>query len=896
MLFSFWLRNWKRSLERRAALNQIRGTRVPGCRFVPRPFLEALEDRTLLSTYVVTNTGDSGAGTLRQAIVDANTANTGTAANPDLIQFNIPIGDPGYNSTTGAFTIQPLSALPTITDSLVLDAASQPGYAGKPVIVLDGTYAGNGVNGLVLTASAAGSRVQGFVINHFIGNGVEVDGGGSNVIANNYIGTDASGTITEGNSGAGILVENGAASNTIGGSSSVNFSTGMLTGAGNLISGNGESGVLITGSGTSSNVVAGNFIGTDITGTRSISNVTRRTNNDAIDILAGASGNQIGGPSSVDAHGNLSGLGNLISGNNMSGPGYGTVGVYINGPTSTNNLVEGNFIGTDVTGEHSLANVDGVDIQNASDNTIGGTSPGTGNVISGNGVGIFLPGATSNLIEGNLIGTDASGEIALGNSTAGFASSYLPNEGGDGVYVYGSNGNTIGGTTSGAGNTIAFNGGDAVCVQYGSGNSILGNSIFSNAVQGIFLDSANNANNNPAAPVLTAGSASTSGTSVSGTLASVAKTTFRIEFFSNAGLDASGNAEGETYLGFTTVTTDSSGNATFTATNLAAIPPGQGYVTATATNQSTGDTSQFSNYLTAPTPSSLSGLVFEDFNDNGQVDFGEQGIAGVTITLTGTNDLGQAVSQTQVTDGDGAYVFLNLRPGNYYLTETQPSGYSQGIDTVGTAGGSLVATDQFFVTLGQGINGLNYNFGEQPPAGGTPQAGLTATIGFWNNKNGQALIKSFNGGQTSTQLGNWLAATLPHMFGANAGSNDLAGKSNAAIAALFQSDFLVKGVKLDAQVLATALSVYATNATLDNTGVAANYGFIVSGNDLGTATVNVGSNGAAFGVANNSVLTVLNLLKATDAQAIGGLLYNGDDTLRKEANNVYNAINEEGDI
>jgi hypothetical protein len=84
--------------------------------------------------------------------------------------------------------------------------------------------------------------------------------------------------------------------------------------------------------------------------------------------------------------------------------------------------------------------------------------------------------------------------------------------------------------------------------------------------------------------------------------------------------------------------------------------------------------------------------------------------------------------------------------------------------------------------------------------------------------------------------------------------------------------------------------------TLDNTDVAANYGFIVSGNGLGTPTVNVGSNGAAFGVADNSVLTVMDLLKATDAQAVGGLLYNGDDTLRKEANNVYSAINEQGDI
>lgn len=337
----------------------------------------------------------------------------------------------------------------------------------------------------------------------------------------------------------------------------------------------------------------------------------------------------------------------------------------------------------------------------------------------------------------------------------------------------------------------------------------------------------------------------------------------------------------------------SNGTAMLSTSTLAV---GSHTVTATYSGDGSFQTSQGSTSLTVLAPASLSGIVFEDFNDNGQVDFGEQGIAGVTITLTGTDDVGQAVNQTQVTDGDGAYVFLNLRPGNYYLTETQPAGYQQGIDTVGTAGGSLAATDQFFVALGQGVNGFNYNYGEQPPSGGAPQSGQTATIGFWNNKNGQALIQSFNGGSTSTQLGNWLAATLPNMFGANAGSNDLAGKSNAEIAALFQSDFLLKGVKLDAQVLATALSVYATNATLDNTDVAANYGFIVSGNGLGTATVNVGSNGAAFGVADNSVLTVLDLLKATDAQAVGGLLYNGDATLRKEANNIYSAINEEGDI
>ena len=134
------------------------------------------------------------------------------------------------------------------------------------------------------------------------------------------------------------------------------------------------------------------------------------------------------------------------------------------------------------------------------------------------------------------------------------------------------------------------------------------------------------------------------------------------------------------------------------------------------------------------------------------------------------------------------------------------------------------------------------------------------------------------------------------MFGANAGGNDLALQSNAYIAALFQSDFVVKGVKLDAQVLATALAVYATNATLDGTAVAASYGFVVSGDGVGAATWSVGSAGDAFGVANNTSLTVMGLLLATDDQAIMGLLYNGNAARRNEANAVYSALNQAGSV
>src|SRR5581483_8677065 len=141
-----------------------------------------------------------------------------------------------------------------------------------------------------------------------------------------------------------------------------------------------------------------------------------------------------------------------------------------------------------------------------------------------------------------------------------------------------------------------------------------------------------------------------------------------------------------------------------------------------------------------------------------------------TVTLTGTDDLGTTVNLSQPTDSDGAYVFPNLRPGRYRVTESQPAGYPQGTDTVGTANGSLVVTDQFLIPVGPGVDGLNYNFGEQAASTGSVRHGQAAGIGFWNNRNGQALIKALNGG-VGTQLADWLAATMPNTFGANAGAN-----------------------------------------------------------------------------------------------------------------------------
>ena len=920
-----WLRNFRVRLQ----LAPERRSRRRRPRY--RPSAEMLEDRALPSTFTVINTSDDTgtAGSLRWAINQVNADTSDSASQPDTIAFAIPTSDPGYQTdpATGGswFTIQPLSPLPGITGSVVIDGYTQTGAsantlkgvgqlgtaAGDPSqygdnavlkIELDGASAGT-AHGLALDANNI--TVEGLAINRFAADGIVVNSSGD-VIQGNFLGTDVTGSLALGNGGADVF-DGGAGSiggptpaarNIISGAADTypayadnsggygvtlftdgaqvqgNFIGTDATGtkplgnaisgialydngnviADNLISGNGGYGV----SGetfSAQDAFQGNFIGTDVTGTRAVGN--------------GFFGLFVGG--AVAIGGDTAGAGNLISGN----PGGLRIGSGVE--------VQGNFMGTDVTGKMALGKpsfgIYGPD--GASDDTIGGTAPGAGNVICDSSfAGIALTGS-GNVIEGNSIGTDRSGTMKLGNGTSG-------------IYISGDS-NTV------AGNTIAFNGDNpnaaqppAVYVDSGAGNSILGNSIHDNVDLhgnvglGIYLNSANNANDKQAAPVLTSVLSGPGLTIITGTIASVPSATIRVEFFANA----AGDPEGATFLGSKSVVTDSTGNGTFTAVLSTAVPAGQRLVTATVTDPS-NNTSEFSAGVTAKDFPSLSGVVWQDFNNDGQVDFGENGIAGVTITLTGTDFLGNSVDLSEQTDADGAYVFLNLLPGCYIITETQPGGYPQGIDTVGTAGGSLVVTDQFAVCLGAGVNGLNYNFGEQPPTTGGVQKGQSAGIGFWNNKNGQALIQAFNGG-TGTQLADWLAATMPNTFGANAGSNDVAGDSNAAIAALFQQDFLLKGVKLAAQVLATALSVYATNATLDSAAIAAQYGFTVSGTGLGTDTVNVGSNGDAFGVANNTTMTIIDLLTATDAQAVDGVLYGGSATKRTEANNVYTAVNQGG--
>jgi titin len=402
------------------------------------PFSGALAQAA--ATYVVNTAGDADDGACSKAHCSLREAIHAANAHPgaDMITFKI--------RGPATFTIQPTSALPVITDPVTIDGTTQRGYAGHPIVELDGSNASDGepdmeIRGLVI--SAGGSTVRGLVINRFSGDGIVLTTNGGNRIEGNFIGTDRTGTTALGNF-RGVVVQGGSSNNLIGG-------TEIHTG--NLISGNGGAGVRLSDQGTEDNKVQGNFLGTDLTGMNPLGN------NLGVRIVDGAANNLIGGTEN--------GARNIISGN------YDT-GIYIDVEEvegTTGNIVQGNYIGTDASGAAALPNGNGVVIAAGATNTlIGGVEAGAGNVISGNSYdGMFFvdPGTTGNILQGNFIGTDASGATALPN-------------GADGVRILGGASNTlIGGTEDGAPNLISGNTyiGVSIWDTGTSGNIIQGNYI-----------------------------------------------------------------------------------------------------------------------------------------------------------------------------------------------------------------------------------------------------------------------------------------------------------------------------------------------------------------------------------------------------------------------------------
>jgi hypothetical protein len=540
----------------------------------------------------------------------------------DRIEFNIP--------GSGAHTIALLSGLPVISDPVIIDGTTQPGFAGMPMIQLDGTGAGANVTGLYVTA--ADSTVRGLVICHFGGAGIVVVSN-DNVIQGNYVGTDLSGRVAAGNGTDGIAIYGGARRNRIG----IDGNGPGDAAERNVIAANAWSGISISGTGTDQNVVAGNFIGTDATGTADLGNGTN-----GVSIFAGAQGNRIG---TKGADADAVAEGNVIAANHWSG-------IAISGTGTDQNAVAGNFIGVDATGGTALGNRNnGISVfGGARGNRIGTNSNGVGdafehNVISGNswaGIAISGPGTIQTIVAGNTIGTDATGTAPLGNHLDGVAvfngaafnligsdldgvndvaeTNLISGNLRSGVLISDSGtirnrvqGNRIGTDVTG---TLALgNAGPGVEIDWlAQENPVRRNAICGNGGLGIDLGGDNvtvnhvsNVDTGPnqlqSYPVITHAFPGSS-TTVTGTFNSQPRTTFTLDFYASAAPDRSLFGQGQRYLGSISLTTDRSGSASFGVTLAAASFNGE-WISATATDPS-GDTSEFSQARPLPT----AGLIF----------------------------------------------------------------------------------------------------------------------------------------------------------------------------------------------------------------------------------------------------------------------------------------------
>src|SRR5436853_5250656 len=413
---------------------------------LPDSIRKAIEPTAHAATFNVNTADDHNDGvcnaadcTLREAI---NAANAG-----DTISFNIP--------GSGVHTINATNGF-SITKAVTIDGTSQTGFAGVPLIELNGGSAGAGVNGL--SVNAPNIFIKGLIINRFSGYGINFDSVGNSSVQGCYIGTNATGTAASANGAGGIRIN--ASGITVGGTTS---------GAGNVISGNKGNGIdVFAGNAT----IQGNFIGINSAGTIKVSNASGV-------VISGAANNIIGG-TTIGAR-------NLISGN-------AEAGVRILNAGATNNLVQGNFIGTDATGTvkyacgpigcaNLIGTSTGIEVlTGAQSTTIGGTATGARNVITGNlGSGVSVSGGTATSIAGNFIGLDADGNSANGNHANGVRIS--------------AGSVTVGGTEPGACNVISGNGvilpdrprpeqfavGNGILISGGSGSQILGNFIGTNA-------------------------------------------------------------------------------------------------------------------------------------------------------------------------------------------------------------------------------------------------------------------------------------------------------------------------------------------------------------------------------------------------------------------------------
>ncbi|MDA1053413.1 MAG: Ig-like domain-containing protein [Planctomycetota bacterium] len=726
-------------------------------------------------------------------VIEGNYIGTDVTGTIDRGHGNHGIRFDGDNNTIGGTTAAALNVIAGNTRGIELSIGANNNVVSGNFVGVDATGAtalGNTLEGISLGVGGSNSTIGGTTAaerNIISGNsqGIVVVTVGD-VITGNYIGTDVTGTLDLGNTGAGIYLS-GADGTTIG---------GTAAGEGNVISGNDNNGVFIFNSAMNI-VIQGNIIGLDAAGNTPLPNEVS-----GIVALLSATNTTIGGTAA--------GARNIISANN--GPG-----VTLDASTS-NNQIQGNYFGTDITGLLDRGNAN-FGISSASDGTTVG-SIGAGNLIAGNLGGISLSGDNNQVI-GNLIGTDVTGISPLGNDQAG-------------ILISGSS-NIIGGTVAGEGNTIAFNTNDGVAASTlgGVGNTIVGNAIHSNGDLGIDLNddgvSSNDAgdvdtgaNNLQNFPVIDyANSDGVGSINLIGSLNSNASTNYRIEFFASTTADGSGFGEAQRYLGFVDVSTNGSGDATYNV-NLSAVVADGEFITATATvdlgGGNYGDTSEFSQNMLAST-----------VNDAPVVN-----APGAALNATEQTNLSLHGTGFSVSDADeansGAIATLNVGEGAITVVAGDSGVTITGGN--GTGGvmlsGTIAQIDNLLT--GGGTGTITYLNSSDTPAANTT---LTVTV---NDQGNVGSDPGLSGDGTSEEgLNNVtinIAATNDDPSDAGSLPTDIAVTEDVS------SDVNLSTINLaDPDAAAGSLTVTLTTSTGGNLSGTSGGGVTVGGSGTGTLTL-----------------------------------------------------------
>lgn len=656
-------------------------------------------------------TPPSGVCTLRAAIEQSN-----FNAGADVIRFVIGGG--------GAATISVGGGPLEVTGPLTLDATTQAGFAGVPIIHLD--FGGGGIfPGLSIMAGP--SLVRGFVIGGFSAEGIAIFANDVTV-ETCYLGTNTAGTAPSSNLRG------------LGSSGDRSRIGGLAPGAGNLISGNSFGGATLAGNEA---LFQGNTVGTDVTGSVALANGifgvgVLLTGNDGVlqkNLVSGhasvgiriegdrasVASNRVGTNAAATAA-----VPNFFAGIYLVGVDQGLIGSEL-GPASSNIVsgnngdgirvagstgvgVLGNFVGTDATGQLALGNeFNGIHVEAAgavpsADIQIGGgrlLGFKFGNLVSGNGSegwhGIFVEGAsTGTIVEGNIVGLNLNATSALGNVV-------------DGIRVQEASGSTIG-TASAVfpdPNRVRHNGGAGIAIvdldagaggQNSGANEITVNLLFDNGglgidltrgsatLDGVTLNDAGDADFGPNRlqnfPLISSLTTPSPGVHrISGTLSSEFSMPYDIRIFSSSSCDPSGHGEAEEFVGEVRVTTGAAGFAVFSFDAMTQV----NVLTATATNVETSETSELSPCFD-PTGGGggtgrLGNRVWEDVDQDGLQGLDDLGLANVTVRLL--NNPGTMVLDTTVTDPAGFYSFDGLASGTYRIEVVPPSGFLPALANVG---------------------------------------------------------------------------------------------------------------------------------------------------------------------------------------------------------------------